>query len=44
LLGGIRRAWPRAHISWAVEPKSRPVLEGHPWLDKVIVYDSAHAP
>ena len=37
LLGRIRRAWPDAHISWAVEPKSRPLLEGHPWLDQVIV-------
>src|SRR5229473_5119788 len=44
LLGRIRRAWPDAHISWAVEPKSRPVLEGHPWLDQVIVYDRAPAP
>jgi heptosyltransferase-1 len=44
LLGRIRRAWPDAHISWAVEPKSRPLLEGHPWLDQVIVYDRAHAP
>jgi len=44
LLGRIRRAWPDAHISWAVEPKSGPVLEGHPWLDDVIVYDRAHAP
>jgi ADP-heptose:LPS heptosyltransferase len=44
LLGRIRRAWPDAHISWAVEPKSAPVLEGHPWLNQVIVYDRTHAP
>src|SRR5579859_2721204 len=44
LLGRIRRAWPQAHIAWAVEPKSRPIIEGHPWLDQSIVYDRRHAP
>jgi heptosyltransferase I len=44
LLGRIRKAWPNAHISWAVEPKSSAILEHHPWLDEVIVYDRTHAP
>jgi heptosyltransferase I len=44
LLGRIRRAWPEAHIAWAVEPKSEPVLRAHPWLDELIVYDRKHAP
>jgi heptosyltransferase-1 len=44
LLGRIRNAWPEAHIAWAVEPKSAPILEGHRWLDEVIVYDRARAP
>src|ERR1700746_896891 len=44
LLGRIRRAWPDAHIAWAVEPKSRPILECHPWLDEIVVYDRTHAP
>ena len=44
LLGRIRRAWPHAHIAWAVEPKSQAVLEGHPWLDQLIVYDRRRAP
>ena len=44
LLGRIRRAWPAAHIAWAVEPKSQAVLEGHPWLDQLIVYDRCRAP
>src|SRR5712692_6406918 len=44
LLGRIRNAWPDAHIAWAVEPKSSPLLERHPWLDDVIVYDRARAP
>lgn len=44
LLGRMRRAWPDAHIAWAVEPKSQAVLEQHPWLDETIVYDRTHAP
>ncbi|HUO03615.1 MAG TPA: glycosyltransferase family 9 protein [Candidatus Binataceae bacterium] len=44
LLGRIRRAWPDAIIAWAVEPKSAPVLENHPWLDEVILYDRDRAP
>jgi heptosyltransferase-1 len=39
LLGRMRRAWPGAHIAWAVEPKSRAVLKSHPWLDELIIYD-----
>lgn len=44
LLGRMRRAWPHAHIAWAVEPKSEPVLRGHPWLDEIIIYNRARAP
>jgi ADP-heptose:LPS heptosyltransferase len=44
LLGRIRSAWPDAYIAWAVEPKSKAVLEHHRWLDEIIVYDRAHAP
>ena len=44
LLGRIRRAWPHAHIAWAVEPKSQALLEGHPWVDELIVYKRRHAP
>ncbi|HZZ07598.1 MAG TPA: glycosyltransferase family 9 protein [Candidatus Binataceae bacterium] len=44
LLGRIRRAWPAAHLAWAVEPKAQAVLEGHPWLDELIVYDRRRAP
>jgi heptosyltransferase-1 len=44
LLGRLRKAHPRAHIAWAVEPKSAPVLEGHPWLDEMIVYNRRRAP
>ncbi|MDO8431991.1 MAG: glycosyltransferase family 9 protein [Candidatus Binatus sp.] len=44
LLGRIRAAWPDAHIAWSVEPKSQPILEHHPWLDELIVYDRSRAP
>jgi ADP-heptose:LPS heptosyltransferase len=44
LLGRIRRAWPSSHIAWTVEPKSQALLEGHPWLDQVILYDRRRAP
>jgi len=44
LLGRMRRAWPDTHITWAVEPKSSPILERHRWLDDVIVYDRRRAP
>ena len=39
LLGRIRRGVPGAHVAWAVEPPSAPVLVGHPWLDEVLVFD-----
>ena len=44
LLGRLRKAWPEAHIAWAVEPKSAPILEHHSWLDELIIYDRRHAP
>ena len=44
LLGRMRRAWPDTYITWAVEPKSSPILERHRWLDDLIVYDRRRAP
>jgi len=44
LLRRIRRGFPGAHIAWAIEPKSAPILEAHPWLDETILYDRRHAP
>jgi ADP-heptose:LPS heptosyltransferase len=44
LAGRLRAAWPEAHIAWAVEPKSSPVIERHPWVDELIIYDRRHAP
>ena len=44
LLGRLRRTYPGAHIAWAVEPKSKSILEGHRWLDELIVYERDDAP
>ena len=44
LLRRLRRGFPEAHIAWAVEPKSAPILEGHPSLDEKIIYDRRNAP
>ena len=44
LLGRIRRGWPSAHIAWAVEPKSEPILRHHPWLDEIILFDRRRVP
>jgi heptosyltransferase I len=44
LLGRIRRGFPEAHVGWAIEPKSAPILKAHPWLDETILYDRRHAP
>lgn len=38
LLTRIRRAYPRAHIAWAVEPAAAALLEYHPALDEVLLY------
>ena len=38
LLGRIRHGLPDAHLAWAVEPLSAPLLSSHPWLDTVHVF------
>jgi lipopolysaccharide heptosyltransferase II len=38
LLGRIRRGRPDAHIGWAVEPPSAPLLVSHPWLDEALIF------
>jgi heptosyltransferase-1 len=39
LLGRLRRSLPQAHLAWAVEPPSAPLLAGHPWLDELHVFE-----
>jgi lipopolysaccharide heptosyltransferase I len=39
VLNLLRRKWPQAHISWLVTPVCSGILEGHPQLDEVILFD-----
>ncbi|MBI3784813.1 MAG: glycosyltransferase family 9 protein [Deltaproteobacteria bacterium] len=39
LLQRLRRGYPDARISWAVEPASAGLLHNHPSLDQVLVFD-----
>jgi lipopolysaccharide heptosyltransferase II len=39
LLSRVRRGYPEAHITWAVEPPAAPLVQGHPALNEVIVFD-----
>jgi heptosyltransferase I len=38
-LGCLRRLWPAAEITWVINSGLRGLVEGHPWVDRVIVYD-----
>ena len=38
-LPALRRAWPRARISWLTRTRAVPLLQGHPLLDRVIPLD-----
>ncbi len=35
----LRAGYPAAHITWAVEPLSAPLIRHHPAIDEVIVFD-----
>ena len=37
----LRAAYPEAELSWLVEPASVSVVEGQPWVDRVVVYPRA---
>lgn len=39
VLNLIRRKWPSAHIAWLVTPGCAGVIEGHPHLDEIILFD-----
>jgi lipopolysaccharide heptosyltransferase II len=34
----LHTVWPASRIAWAVEPAAAPLLDGHPALDRVIVF------
>ncbi|MGE0826595.1 MAG: glycosyltransferase family 9 protein [Candidatus Binatia bacterium] len=38
LLTRLRRAYPEAHIAWAVEPAAASLLDYHPALNEILVY------
>lgn len=39
IIQALRDRYPDAHLTWVVEPASRDVVEHHPALDEVIVWD-----
>jgi len=39
LANRVRAGYPDAHLAWAVEPRSAPVLESHPALDDRLVFE-----
>ncbi|MBI3893964.1 MAG: lipopolysaccharide heptosyltransferase II [Candidatus Wallbacteria bacterium] len=41
LANALKRAWPDCFIGWAVHPKSRPVLEGHPAIGEIHTLESS---
>ena len=44
LLTRVRRGYPRAHITWAVEPAAAPLLEAHPALNEILLYNRSQGP
>lgn len=44
LLTRVRRAYPAAHIAWAVEPAAAPLLDYHPALNDVLLYQRKRGP
>ncbi len=42
ILNLLRRKWPAAHISWLVTPACSGLLDGHPQLNEVILFDRKH--
>ncbi len=39
VLNLLRSHWPKSHIAWLVTPPCAGLLEGHPQLDEVILFD-----
>jgi heptosyltransferase-1 len=42
-LDALRRLWPAAEITWVVNTGLRGLVEDHPWIDRVILYDRQRA-
>ncbi len=41
-LAALRKSFPNAKISWLVRPEFAPLLENHPYLDEIILFDRKH--
>jgi ADP-heptose:LPS heptosyltransferase len=42
LLTALRDTWPDAHITWVVERKEAPSIDAHPFVDELLLWDSAY--
>lgn len=42
IVAALRRAYPRAHIAWLVQPECAALLDHHPGLDETIVCPMGH--
>ncbi|GAB4465192.1 MAG: putative lipopolysaccharide heptosyltransferase III [Armatimonadaceae bacterium] len=42
LLTALRDAYPHAHLTWLVEYKEAATVDAHPYLDELIIWDSAY--
>ena len=38
-LSALRRSFPETRITWLVRPEFAPLIEGHPHLDEIILFD-----
>jgi heptosyltransferase-1 len=43
-VASLKRSLPHAGITWIVEPRWAPLLEGNPYLDRVILFDRSSMP
>ena len=41
LLTGLKRAYPRSHITWVVEREAQPLLENNPYIDRLLPFNFA---
>ncbi len=41
-LSALRKSFPNAKISWLVRPEFASLLENHPYLDEIILFDRKH--
>jgi ADP-heptose:LPS heptosyltransferase len=41
LLTGLRRAYPRSHITWVVDKEAYPLLKNNPLIDRLLTFDFA---